>query len=137
MVAPDWRSEVLATLEYTSDAMRRRDIRTCGIFFAKGSGEAEEVGIAAEAPVEFVLEQNFPNPFNPATRITYALPAEGRVSLKVFDLLGREVATLTDGVQPAGAHTVVFDGSSLASGMYLYRLEADGRTAVRRMILTK
>jgi hypothetical protein len=137
MVVPDWRSEVLATLEYTIDALRRRGIRTCGIFFAKGSGEAEEVGIVTEAPAEFALEQNFPNPFNPATRITYTLPAEGRVSLKVFDLLGREVATLTEGVQPAGTHTVLFDGSSLASGMYLYRLEADGRTAVRRMILTK
>jgi GH35 family endo-1,4-beta-xylanase len=75
-------------------------------------------------PVEFVLEQNHPNPFNPSTRIRYSLPARSRVLISVFDVLGAEVATLADGVREAGPHEVTFDGSRLANGMYLYRLEA-------------
>ncbi len=89
-------------------------------------------------PVDrFELLQNFPNPFNPSTTITYAVPDAQHVSLKVFDLLGREVATLVDDVVPAGRHQAVFDARDFASGSYIYRLAAGGFVQINRMILMK
>lgn len=90
-----------------------------------------------EIPAQLVLLQNYPNPFNPATKITYDLPAVSRVTLKVFDILGREVATLLDGVQLTGIHTVSFNGLNLASGVYIYRLTAGDVVNVKKMILLK
>jgi len=83
------------------------------------------------------LKQNYPNPFNPSTRITYSLPQSRGVSLKVYDLLGREVATLVDGNQKAGQHTVRFNADHLSSGIYFYRLRAGGETKIRKMTLVK
>ncbi|HQT92524.1 MAG TPA: T9SS type A sorting domain-containing protein [Candidatus Kryptobacter bacterium] len=85
----------------------------------------------------FKLSQNYPNPFNPSTVIGYQLSAAGNVSLKVYDILGREVAALVDGRQSAGTHTVVFDGSKYASGVYFYRLTAGGTSIVSKMILER
>ncbi|MEZ4702377.1 MAG: choice-of-anchor D domain-containing protein [Rhodothermales bacterium] len=87
------------------------------------------------APVRFTLDQNYPNPFRGATTIPFALPEAGPVSLRVFDLLGREVETLFDGVEHAGVHAVVFDASRLAAGVYFYRMQAGDATAVRRLIV--
>ena len=80
--------------------------------------------IEQSIPTEYQLMQNYPNPFNPATTIAYALPQASIVTLKIFDMLGREVAALADGIKSEGEHTVLFDASMLASGMYFYRLEA-------------
>jgi len=80
----------------------------------------------ATFPATFRLDQNYPNPFNPSTTIRYSLPAPSRVVLRVYDLLGRVVATLTDGVEPAGDRSVSWDARGLASGVYVYRLEATG-----------
>ena len=91
----------------------------------------------AEVPLAFTLRQNYPNPFNPATRIDYAVPQTGRVSLKVYDLLGREVATLFDGEQHLGSYTVDFDGSRLASGVYIYTLRAGANAISRKLVLLK
>jgi regulation of enolase protein 1 (concanavalin A-like superfamily) len=90
-------------------------------------------------PKEFALDQNYPNPFNPSTTISYALPNAGHVTLEVFSLLGERVGAVVDGVQEAGFHSVVFGGSALSSGVYLYRLSADGgqRVFVRKMVLMK
>ncbi|REL38125.1 T9SS C-terminal target domain-containing protein [Rhodohalobacter sp. SW132] len=88
-------------------------------------------------PREFRLQQNYPNPFNPSTVITYQLPAGDQVSLKVFDMLGREVATLVDGMVSSGEHRVTFDASNLTSGMYIYRLQAGERVQTRKMMLIK
>lgn len=88
-------------------------------------------------PNGYALEQNYPNPFNPTTQITYRLPRDGYVSLKVFDLTGREVATLIDGIVTAGEHAVDFDASRLANGVYFYRLKAGEFASVRRMVLVK
>jgi hypothetical protein len=88
-------------------------------------------------PARFTLHQNYPNPFNPATVISYDVPSAGLVSLKVYDLLGREVRTLVNEVQPAASHSVVFDAAGLSAGVYLYRLQMDANVETRRMALVK
>ena len=88
-------------------------------------------------PVTFSLHQNYPNPFNPGTTIRYALPAPTRVSLKVFDVLGKEVAVLVNQTQHAGIHTVAFDATPLPSGVYFYRIETDHNSSVKKMLLLK
>lgn len=90
-----------------------------------------------DAPNGIELAQNFPNPFNPNTVIGFRLSVAGEASLRIFDLLGREIAVLVDGVQAAGSHSVSFDASSLASGVYVYQLHADGHVVTRKMVLLK
>jgi hypothetical protein len=80
--------------------------------------------VEESVPATFSLEQNFPNPFNPATTITYTIPAQGAVALVLFDLSGRVVTTLVDEVQPAGSYRVTFTAKGLASGIYFARLTA-------------
>jgi plastocyanin len=93
--------------------------------------------VTTGAPVSFELRQNFPNPFNPATAITFSIPETGSVTLKVFNLLGGEVATLVNGRLSAGLHSVLWDAKDAASGRYLYRLEAGGITQTRGMVLLR
>ncbi len=88
-------------------------------------------------PSEYVIRQNFPNPFNPVTTISYGLPRASEVRLTVFDVLGRHVATLVDGVQQFGNYAVPFDGTRLSSGTYFYRLEAGKFVETKRMMLVK
>jgi hypothetical protein len=90
-----------------------------------------------ELPKEFALSQNFPNPFNPSTTIKYDLPLDTRVSLKVFNILGQEVATLVNEEQKAGYRSAEWNAGNVASGVYFYRLEAGHFTQVRKMLLTK
>lgn len=91
----------------------------------------------AAVPEEFGLSNNYPNPFNPATTIAYRIPAASHVSLKVYDLLGKEVTVLMDGIQTAGYYSTVFDASQLSSGTYFYRLIAGRYSEVKRMSLVK
>lgn len=86
---------------------------------------------------EFSLEQNYPNPFNPTTTIRFALPQPARISLKIFDIQGKEVATLADGWFGAGSHQVTFSHKDLASGIYIYKLEANDHAASGKMVLMK
>ncbi|MFA6598615.1 MAG: sugar-binding protein [Ignavibacteriaceae bacterium] len=85
----------------------------------------------------FNLAQNYPNPFNPSTKINYSLQNPELVTLRIFDVLGREVATLVNQYQSAGNHTVSFNASSLASGMYFYKLEAGSFQSIKKMMLLK
>ncbi len=89
------------------------------------------------APKEFKLEQNYPNPFNPTTTIQYQLPADAKVTLKIYDVLGSEVATLVNGEQEAGYKEVKFNASNLASGMYIYRFIADKYVSIKKMMVIK
>ncbi|MFA6980846.1 MAG: LamG-like jellyroll fold domain-containing protein [Ignavibacteriaceae bacterium] len=88
-------------------------------------------------PNEFALSQNYPNPFNPETRLSYQLPVTGKVSLKVFDILGREVATLVDEVKEAGTYQVSFNAKAFASGAYFYRFQSGDFVKIKKMVLLK
>ena len=90
-----------------------------------------------QVPNDFYLAQNFPNPFNPETRIQYAVESRKFVSLKVYDVLGREVATLVDGIQDAGFKTVRWDAPGVTSGVYFYRLRAGMFGQTKKMILIR
>ncbi len=88
-------------------------------------------------PLGFSLSQNFPNPFNPSTTITYALPVNSNVSLSVYDINGREVMNLLNAQKPAGNHSIVFDGSTLSSGVYFYKLQTSRYIETKKMMLIK
>lgn len=85
----------------------------------------------------FSLQQNYPNPFNPTTVISYSLPKNALVHLKVFDMLGREVANLVNNVQSPGNYKVTFNGSNLPSGVYFYKIESDSFTKINKMLLLR
>ncbi len=95
------------------------------------------IEVDAGVPKQFALEQNYPNPFNPTTMIRYELPLASAVSLKVYDVLGREVATLVNERQEAGAYSIPFNATALSSGIYFYRLQAGNFVATKKMMLVK
>jgi len=102
----------------------------------------DEIGDLSALPETFELAQNFPNPFNPTTTIRYALPRDSRVTLKVYNLLGEEIATLVNEARPAGFHVAVWDGrnqfgQTVASGIYVYRLVGEGNSISRKMAMLK
>ncbi len=115
---------------------------TSGTFYfdnlrLKYPGSSTEVEKISSSPASFNLEQNYPNPFNPSTVINFNLAKKEKVSLKVYDILGREVATLINKDFTAGFHSVTFNASGLSSGMYFYRLQTDEHSVVRKMVLVK
>ncbi len=101
--------------------------------------EADVVGVDEEStlPEVYKLSQNYPNPFNPTTVISYSIPEKADVTLKVFNLLGQQVATLVNGVQNVGTHEVNFNASNMASGVYFYTIKAGQFTSTRKMMLIK
>ncbi len=111
--------------------------------YVQHTGRDGRVGILtsvkeqASVPVRVELAQNYPNPFNPSTTIEFALPKDSQVSLKLYDLLGREVKSLLDAPLTAGYHRVTLDGSSLATGVYLYRMQAANFIAARKLLMMK
>jgi hypothetical protein len=90
-----------------------------------------------ERPGQFVLSQNYPNPFNPTTKIHYELAMSAHVSLKIFDLLGRDVSTLVDEEKPSGSYNFDFNAANLSSGLYFYRLSAGDFVQIRKMAVIK
>ena len=101
------------------------------VFTQSGTSIHEET---ANVPSQFVLEQNFPNPFNPSTTIRYGLPQRSQVTLTVYNPLGQSVSTLVNGEEEAGYHEVKFDGSRLSSGVYFYRIQARSFVETRKLI---
>jgi hypothetical protein len=95
------------------------------------------VGESGVVPAAFVLEQNYPNPFNPTTDIRFQITDYGLVTLKVYDVLGREVATLVNEARPAGTYSVRWNASGMASGMYYYRLRSGNAVAIRKLLILK
>lgn len=96
-------------------------------------GHEVEIGI----PNEFAMSQNYPNPFNPSTKIDIQIPVEGMTRLVIFDLSGREVATLVNEILTPGYYTYNFTASNLASGVYFYRLSTKQSVITKRMVLVK
>jgi hypothetical protein len=93
--------------------------------------------ISSEVSDKFVMNQNYPNPFNPSTKINYELRTAGFVSLKVYNVMGKEMVNLVNEIQKAGSYEVTFDGANLPSGVYYYRIETNGFTEVKKMSLVK
>jgi hypothetical protein len=110
-----------------------------GIWTDQKPASAGRVANAADArrnesPEKVTLDQNRPNPFDQTTTISFSLPETGRVVLKVYDVYGKEVTVLADGIREKGTHTVLFQTQGLASGMYLYRLSAGREVLTRKLI---
>jgi hypothetical protein len=120
--------------------LAQRDAENTAITNALNNG-TKTIATAVEnienLPVTFQLQQNYPNPFNPSTKITFSLPHSANTSLRVFDMLGREVATLVNGYTASGSHSVQFDATNLASGFYCYKLTSGNFTEVKKMMLVK
>ena len=83
------------------------------------------------------MHQNYPNPFNPTTTICYSIPAEGKVKLILYDILGTTVETLVDKIQPLGSYCEIIDGSTLASGIYIIRLSFNDQFSVKKIVIIK
>jgi len=98
---------------------------------------SDVVQVTYDVPTAFVINQNFPNPFNPSTRITYFLPKESFVSIKIYDFLGREVKTLVNDFLSTGSYEIVFDASDMTSGTYFYTMVADNYSNTKKMLLLK
>jgi len=103
-----------------------------GLITGTGSNNA-----SLTIPDNYSLSQNYPNPFNPSTKINYTIPKSGLVSLKVYDLLGKEVASLVNEVVNAGSHEVLFNASNLSSGTYFYRIKVGDFISTKKMSLLK
>ncbi len=95
------------------------------------------IEIEVGTPSAYYISQNYPNPFNPSTTIRYQIPQDGIVTLKIYDILGAEVATLVNEEKVAGKYEVNFNASSLASGVYLYKIQAGDFISSKKMILLK
>jgi hypothetical protein len=98
---------------------------------------SNEIEVDLTLPQSFSLEQNYPNPFNPTTSIKYQVSNISNVSLKVYDIIGNEIATLVNEIQPAGIYEVNFNASSLPSGVYFYKLQASSFSETKKMLLMK
>jgi hypothetical protein len=99
--------------------------------------DVAEAKVVTENSTDFSLDQNYPNPFNPTTNISYTLPADGRVTLKVYNSLGQEVATLVDDNMTAGRYVAIWDAKGIASGTYFYRIQAGSRVLTKTMMLVR
>jgi hypothetical protein len=106
-------------------------------FIMRTGATSAESNAQSSIPESFALEQNHPNPFNPSTVVGYAVPKSSYITLKVYDLLGRQVAVLFEGMAAPGWYTVNFQGTNLPSGTYLCRLEAGGFVQTKKMLLLK
>ena len=129
-----------------SEQSNKQQVFTLRVFSADGSSVETLIVTDNESeaglPTAYALFDNYPNPFNPSTRIEYALPEPAVVTLSVYDVTGRRIRTLTEGLQPAGTHTATWDGAdafgqSAASGVYLYRMEAGDYVETRKMLMVK
>ncbi len=102
-----------------------------------GSITSVDNGNKESVPTTFELKQNYPNPFNPSTSISFTMAKTENVTLKIFNIIGQEVATLINGQMSAGSHLVTFNAANLASGIYFYQLKAGSQIAIKKMVLLK
>ncbi len=144
LVDPGKESDVTFSFDVSREARANaKDTLEFLVIDKQGSTWKKSIYVQYTGPSEYRLDQNFPNPFNPTTTIYYQLPVASKVTIKVYDLLGREVKTLVDGQQEAGYQETRFSSSNLASGVYFCRMVAEpvsGRgsfTSVKKMMAMK
>jgi len=121
------------------------EVNSAGIYYYRlkqidndGSYEfSKTIEVNFNVPTSFELSQNYPNPFNPSTTISFNLPESGKVILKIYNIMGEEIKTLADGYREAGIYTIKFKAEGHPSGMYLYRLSANGFTETKKMLFMK
>jgi len=118
-------------------AQRAAEWTTINNWLVNGNPDVGVKDIAGAIPVEYKLEQNYPNPFNPTTTINYSIPQNGHVTLKVYNTLGQEVATLFNGFQQVGNYSAVFEANNLASGIYMYKLTSGSVSITKKFVLMK
>ena len=133
-------SEMPALFEFAVD--KRAPVGETGRILIKvtnteGDKWSREINVTVSKPDNYELTQNYPNPFNPTTKIEFMLPVDERVTLKIFDMLGREVQTMIDEVLPAGHHEAEFIANNLASGTYIYVLATPNFRQIKKMLLLK
>jgi len=133
-------SEAAALFEFSVD--KRAPVGEAGKIIFKvhntpGDQWTKEINVTVSRPDKYELTQNYPNPFNPTTKIEFVLPADEKVTMKVYDMLGREVKTLISEFLPAGHHDVEFNASNLASGTYIYVLSTPKYRQIKKMMLIK
>jgi hypothetical protein len=117
----------------TADGWYVDNIRVLGYSSSPTGVKADE----NKLPSSFALHQNFPNPFNPSTQISFAVPVEAQVQLEIYNVLGERVATLVNETRPAGFYTEQFDARNLTSGVYFYRLHSGGFVQTRKLLLLR
>lgn len=100
-------------------------------------GKIPKISTGGFSILEYKLFDNYPNPFNPRTKITYSIKEEGLVTLKIYDVLGKEIATLVNENKPSGNYEAEFDASQLPSGIYIYKLQAGSFISSKKMLLLK
>jgi len=132
----DLNGEWIITIEDNNIA-NNGTLKSWGLVFNKGEITDIEYEGSGITPNDFSLEQNYPNPFNPSTTIRYSIPEPGKVTLKVYDILGREVITLRNEEQTTGTYEVKLNANTLSSGVYFYQLRAGSYIQTRKMILLK
>lgn len=125
--------EIIA-IYWMHDQNGKKDIWVAYTRYNPNFGAVSDPGIK---PNNFVLSQNYPNPFNPSTTLNYSLPESGLVTLKIYDILGREIKTLVEEIKPAGNYSVQFGGQNLTSGIYFYQLRSGNFISTRKMVLIK
>ena len=124
------------TVELFANAYFVETLDTFGIMGAKDV-VTDVQDITQTIPTDYSIEQNFPNPFNPSTKINFSIPNEGIVTLNVYNSLGQQVATLVNESKPAGTYQVDFDGANISSGIYFYKITSGNFTQTKKMILMK
>jgi hypothetical protein len=128
---------IVFEFDILSDAPEETGIIKFNIVSSLGKIWTKTFNIELVKPIEYELLQNYPNPFNPSTEIKYSVKELGLVSIKLYDMLGREVSVLVNEVKDAGLHSIKFDGSNLASGVYMYSITVNEFNVVKKMILNK
>jgi len=113
-------------------------IHKAGFWYQEGSALTSIEKMESEIlPTEYSLKQNYPNPFNPTTTIVFAVPKPAHVIVKLFDMLGRKVATLVDAHKEAGEYKILFDAGHLPSGIYYYQMKAEAFSQIKKLMLLK
>ena len=147
-ISNTWRQEVMDLSAYSSNSIKLRFYFRSDVGVNYDGWYVDDICIIGydvqtgitgngEIPVSYSLSQNYPNPFNPETQINYSIPSKQFVSIKVFDMLGRQVAQLVNGVNEAGNYSITFNGSGLSSGIYYYKMESESFVETKRMVLVK